>query len=1489
MSPASQPGSSRSSETTQSADNASRAEPENLEHSEEFNSSRVAALARRLTQASARSEPHNVNPFLSSSPSLDPQSPQFDAKKWGQALLQAFAEDPAKYPRQPIGVSWRSLSVYGYGSGVDYQKDILNVLWRAPLMVRDWISDRQQKIHILRDFDGLVQPGEMLLVLGRPGSGVSTLLKTIAGQVHGLHLDPKSDFNYQGIQWDVMHSRFRGEIVYQAETDVHFPQLTVGQTLQFAALARTPKNRLPGVSRKTYAEHLRDVVMAVFGISHTVNTKVGNDYIRGVSGGERKRVSIAEATLNLSAIQCWDNSTRGLDSAAALEFAKTLKLSTELAGTSAIVAIYQASQPAYDASTLSESPTRVFDNVTVLYEGRQIFFGHISIAKKYFTDMGYHCPHRQTTADFLTSLTNPAERVTQPGFETRVPRTPDEFAEAWKRSGAYEELRKKIDLFEVDTAMEHDYFEPLKKARKLQQASLTRNRSPYTLSIPMQIGLCMQRGFQRLAGDKTFFIVTIAANFVISVVLGSIYYNLDPVADSLNSRCILLYFAILFNALSSALEIFSLYQQRPIVEKQARYASYHPFAEAISSVICDLPSKVFSTIAFNIPLYFMANLRREPGAFFIFLLFGFTCTFTMSMILRTIGQTSKTVQQALTPAAIFILGLVIYTGFILPTQNMQGWLRWINYLDPIAYAYESLVANELSSRQFPCASFVPMGPSYANSTATERACSVAGALPGQDFVDGDLYMNASFGYYHSHIWRNFGILIAYIIFFMSIYVLAAEYLSLDPSKGEVLLFRRNKLVTSRERKPPHDEESGGSQVHDRHHKSQQTQQTEGRIQKQDSIFHWNQICYDITIKGQPRRILDHVDGWVKPGTLTALMGASGAGKTTLLDVLADRVTMGVVTGDMLVDGHPKNMAFQRQTGYVQQQDLHLETSTVREALRFSAILRQPATVSIAEKHAYVEEVIDLLDMEAYAEAVIGVPGEGKQSSQCNLRLNVEQRKRLTIGVELAAKPDLLLFLDEPTSGLDSQTAWSIATLIRKLSDNGQAILCTIHQPSAILFQQFDRLLLLAKGGRTVYFGDLGENSKTLTSYFERHGAEPCSLGENPAEWMLRVIGAAPGAHTDLDWHEVWRSSSECAAVRNELDELAATTTTARLTSREGDELSYYAAPFSTQLVAVTKRVFEQYWRTPSYIYSKLVLCGGTSLFIGVSFYQAELSISGLQHQMFSIFMLLVIFAFLVYQRMPHFIVQRQQYEGRERSSRVYSWYVFMLANMSAELPWNTFAALLVFFPFYYLVGMNNNAVATDSVTERGGLMFFITWSFMMFESTFADMVIAGVDTAEVGAVIALLMFALSLIFCGVMVPLSSLPGFWHFMYRVSPFTYIIGCMLGTGVANHEVTCSALELLQFQPAQGQTCGQYMEAYMQLAGGAVYNPDDTSNCQFCSLANTNVFLTSVDISYDQRWRDLGLVWAYTAFNIFATLALFWLARVPKRGLAKRLTKF
>jgi energy-coupling factor transporter ATP-binding protein EcfA2 len=204
-----------------------------------------------------------------------------------------------------------------------------------------------------------------------------------------------------------------------------------------------------------YAEHMRDVVMAVFGLSHTINTKVGNDFIRGVSGGERKRVSIAEATLGNSPLQCWDNSTRGLDSATALEFVRSLRLSTELSGATAVVAIYQASQSIYD----------VFDKVAVLYEGRQIYFGDKVAAKTFFINMGFDCPLRQTTADFLTSLTSPAERIVRAGFEGKVPYTPDEFAARWQESEDRAQLLREIDEFDAQYPIGGEHLEKFKQSR----------------------------------------------------------------------------------------------------------------------------------------------------------------------------------------------------------------------------------------------------------------------------------------------------------------------------------------------------------------------------------------------------------------------------------------------------------------------------------------------------------------------------------------------------------------------------------------------------------------------------------------------------------------------------------------------------------------------------------------------------------------------------------------------------------------------------------------------------------------------------------------------------------------------------------------------------------------------------------------------------------------------------------------------------------------
>lgn len=505
-------------------------------------------------------------------------------------------------------------------------------------------------------------------------SGCSTFLKTIAGETHGLSLEKRSDIQYQGISWEEMHSQFRGEVIYQAETETHFPQLTVGETLLFAANARAPANRFPGVSREQYAEHMRDVTMAMLGLSHTVNTPVGNDMIRGVSGGERKRVSIAEITLCGSPLQCWDNSTRGLDSSTALEFVKNLHLSTQFCGSTAVVAIYQASQAIYD----------IFDKAIVLYEGRQIYFGSAADGKRFFIEMGFECPERQTTADFLTSLSSPSERTVRKGFEHLVPRTPDEFAARWKQSAERKQVVADLEAFENEYPLGEGKLEEFARSRRAEKANCARKTSPYTLSYPMQVALCLRRGFLRLKGDMSMTMTTIIGNSIMALIIASVFYNLNETTDSFFSRSALLFFAILINALSSALETMMLWNHRPIVEKHDKYALYHPSAEAVSSIIVDTPAKLFVAIIFNLIIYFMTNLRRTPGHFFVFFLFSTVTTFTMSNVFRWTAAISRSPSQAMVPSALFIIMLILYTGFTIPTRDMRPWFRWLNYLNPIA-------------------------------------------------------------------------------------------------------------------------------------------------------------------------------------------------------------------------------------------------------------------------------------------------------------------------------------------------------------------------------------------------------------------------------------------------------------------------------------------------------------------------------------------------------------------------------------------------------------------------------------------------------------------------------------------------------------------------------------------------------------------------------------------------------------------------------------
>ncbi|RDL32403.1 uncharacterized protein BP5553_08859 [Venustampulla echinocandica] len=296
-------------------------------------------------------------------------------------MLDIQHQDPEWFAPRSSGIAFNNLNAHGYGVATDYQTSVVNIFLETVGWVRRMAgAEKPRRIDILRDLPGIIKSGEMLVILGPPGSGCSTFLKTIAGES-------------RGISPELMHHHFRREAIYTSEVDVHFPMLFVGDTLTLAARARAPQFMPGDVNIDVYANHTRDAVMAMFGVGHTIDTRVGDDYIRGVSGGERKRVTIAEAVLSGAPLQCWDNSTRGLDSANAIEF--------------------------------------FFDKVIVLFEGRQIYFGYTTTAKAYFVNMGFECPDRQTAADFLTSMTSSRERVSRPGFAGRVPCTPDEFAQAW--------------------------------------------------------------------------------------------------------------------------------------------------------------------------------------------------------------------------------------------------------------------------------------------------------------------------------------------------------------------------------------------------------------------------------------------------------------------------------------------------------------------------------------------------------------------------------------------------------------------------------------------------------------------------------------------------------------------------------------------------------------------------------------------------------------------------------------------------------------------------------------------------------------------------------------------------------------------------------------------------------------------------------------------------------------------------------------------------
>lgn len=267
-------------------------------------------------------------------------------------------------------------------------------------------------------------------------------------------------------------------------------------------------------------------------------------------------------------------------------------------------------------------------------------------------------------------------------------------------------------------------------------------------------------------------------------------------------------------------------------------------------------------------------------------------------------------------------------------------------------------------------------------------------------------------------------------------------------------------------------------------------------------------------------------------------------------------------------------------------------------------------------------------------------------------------------------------------------------------------------------------------------------------------------------------------------------------------------------------------------------------------------------------------------------MFTVLYTSLVEQYLPNYVEQRNLYEARERPSRTFSWFAFIVSQILVEAPWNFLAGTIAFFCFYYPIGFYRNASEADQLHVRGALFWLWSTAYYVWIGSTGILANSFLEYDVTAANLASLSYTLTLSFCGVMTQPNDMPRFWIFMYRVSPLTYFIDAALAIGVANVKVECADYEFVRFIPPQNRTCGQYMQKYIQKAGtGYLADPDATDECRFCRVSETNDYLNTVNSTYGHRWRNYGIFICYIVFDYVAAIFLYWFARVPKSSRINR----
>ncbi|AQK96511.1 ABC transporter G family member 36 [Zea mays] len=1214
------------------------------------------------------------------------------------------------------------------------------------------LPSRKQIMPILHDVSGIIKPRRLTLLLGPPGSGKTTLLLALAGRLDkDLKFSGKVTYNGHEMTEFVPERT----AAYISQHDLHIGEMTVRETLAFSARCQGVGSRLDmltELSRREKAANIKpdadidafmkaaalggqdanvvtDYILKILGLDICADTMVGDEMLRGISGGQRKRVTTGEMLVGPARALFMDEISTGLDSSTTFQIVNSLRQSIHILGGTAVISLLQPAPETYN----------LFDDIILLSDGQVVYQGPREEVVEFFESVGFRCPERKGVADFLQEVTSKKD---QKQYWAR-PDEPYRFV-------SVKELATAFKSSHTGRALANELAVPFDKS-KSHPAALTTTR--YGVSGKELLKANIDREILLMKRNSFVYMFRTFQLMVMSIIAMTLFFRTKMKHDTVNDGGIYmgaLFFGVLmimFNGLSElALTVFKL----PVFFKQRDLLFFPAWSYTIPAWILKVPITFIEVGGYVFLTYYVIGFDPNVGRFFKQYLLLLAVNQMTAALFRFVGGVSRNMIVANVFASFMLLVVMVLGGFILQRDKVKKWWIWGYWISPMMYAQNAISVNEMLGHSW---------DKILNSTASNETLGVQVLKSRGVFPEAKWY------------WIGFGAMVGFTILFNALFTLALTYLKPYGNSRP--------SVSKEELKEKHANIKG--EVVDGNHLVSVNPVTDSAIMEDDSAstkkgmilpfvplsVTFDNIKYSVDMpqemKGQGVQedrleLLKSISGSFRPGVLTALMGVSGAGKTTLMDVLAGRKTGGYIEGDIRISGYPKKQeTFARVSGYCEQNDIHSPQVTVYESLLFSAWLRLPKDVDSNKRKIFIEEVMELVELKPLRNALVGLPGVNG--------LSTEQRKRLTIAVELVANPSII-FMDEPTSGLDARAAAIVMRTVRNTVDTGRTVVCTIHQPSIDIFEAFDELFLMKRGGEEIYAGPLGHNSSELIKYFEEiQGVSKIKDGYNPATWMLEVTTISQEQILGVDFSDIYKKSElyqRNKALIKELSQPAPGSTDLHFSSK-------YAQSFNTQCVACLWKQNLSYWRNPPYNTVRFFFTGIIALLLGTIFWDLGSKVytsQDLLNAMGSMYSAVLFIGVMNCTSVQPVVAVERTVFYRERAAGMYSAFPYAFGQVVIELPYALAQDILYAVIVYSMIGFE------WTVAKFFWYLFFGYFTLLYF--TFYGMMTVGLTpNYHIAAIVSAAFYAIWNLFSGFVIPRPKVPIWWRWYCWICPVAWTL--------------------------------------------------------------------------------------------------------------------